>query len=154
VLVATNVAPAGRTSVNVTGVDEAGPLLVTIIVYVMFWPARTGSGVSVFVTAKSTVARLTVVAVEAELLEALGSDSEPVTDAIFARVPLAVGITTTVIVDVAPTFNVPILQVKVASPEQVPWVVLMEIIDALDGTASVITTLVEVDGPRFVTLMV
>ena len=34
VLVATRVTPAGRLSVNVTGVDASGPMFVTVIVYV------------------------------------------------------------------------------------------------------------------------
>jgi hypothetical protein len=106
------------------------------------------------VTARSTVALLTVVIVEVELLEVSESDSEPVADAMFAKVPLAVGITTTVKVDEAPTCNVPILHVKVASPEQIPCVVLVEIIDTFEGKVSVRSTLVEMDGPRFVTLTV
>jgi hypothetical protein len=53
VLIETTVVFAGRVSVSVTFAAVAGPLFVTVIVYVMLLPASTGFGVPVFVTARS-----------------------------------------------------------------------------------------------------
>jgi len=108
--------------------------------------------VSVLVTARSTFVLLTVVFVVVALLDVSGSASKPITDALLAIVPLAVGITTMVTVDEAPTVRVPMLHVSVAVPEQVPWVVLVVVRIRLDNTLSVRITLVEVDGPLFVTV--
>ena len=44
---------AGSGSVTVTSVASLGPRFVTTSVYVSFWPARTGSGESVFWIARS-----------------------------------------------------------------------------------------------------
>src|SRR5262245_21455117 len=46
----TKVTPAGRTSVSDTPVAWAGPLLRTVNVYVICWPAATGSGLSTLLT--------------------------------------------------------------------------------------------------------
>src|SRR5262245_24287850 len=53
----TNVVLAGITSESVMLLAAAAPvpLLVSVIVYVMFWPAVTGSGVSTLVTPTSMV---------------------------------------------------------------------------------------------------
>ncbi len=52
----TNVVPAGVVSEKETLDATSGPALVTLIVYVMFDPATTGSGESTFETERSAVA--------------------------------------------------------------------------------------------------
>ena len=52
----TKVVPAGSVSLHATVAAASGPLLVTVIVYVRFVPAVTGSGESVLVTARSAIA--------------------------------------------------------------------------------------------------
>src|SRR4051812_25841830 len=59
-----------------------GPALVRVIVYVMFEPAATGSGVSLFVIARSALVP-TVVVVVALLFAAFGSPVVEVTFAVF-----------------------------------------------------------------------
>lgn len=50
------VVPAGTVSLSVGALAEPGPLLVTLCVYVMVFPALTGFGVAAFVTLKSACA--------------------------------------------------------------------------------------------------
>src|SRR5207248_1436062 len=59
----TNDVPPGIVSVIVTPAAAEGPLLPTVIVYARLLPAPTGSGASVFVTARSAAATTVVVAV-------------------------------------------------------------------------------------------
>src|SRR5438132_1137145 len=59
----TNVVFAGTGSVSTTLCASLGPLLVTVIVYVILFPAVTGSGVSTFVTETSAEVATVVVAV-------------------------------------------------------------------------------------------
>ena len=76
---------------------------------VMFSPAVTGSGVSVFVTARSAEAAFTVVVAEAELFAAFGSDVAVVATAVLVYAPPgASGLTlmTNVMFAVAPAGNV------------------------------------------------
>src|SRR6266545_7880280 len=58
----TNVVPAGVASEKETLDATSGPALVTLIVYVMFDPATTGSGESTFETERSAVAATAVTA--------------------------------------------------------------------------------------------
>jgi hypothetical protein len=58
----TNVVPAGVVSEKETLDATSGPALVTLIVYVMFDPATTGSGESTFETERSAVAATAVTA--------------------------------------------------------------------------------------------
>ena len=65
----TNVVFAGRVSVKTTVVAAAGPLLVTVWVYVMLLPAVTGFGLAELVTLRSAcVALATPIVTVAELL--------------------------------------------------------------------------------------
>src|SRR5262249_34532158 len=63
---------AGGVSVRIPFWASLGPLLVAAGVYVMVWPAFTGSGVSVLVTTRSAEVSTSVVAVPV-LLAAFGS---------------------------------------------------------------------------------
>src|SRR5438046_4075994 len=49
----TKVVPVGSTSVSMTFTAGFGPALLTVTVYVTFWPGMTGSGESVLVTERS-----------------------------------------------------------------------------------------------------
>jgi hypothetical protein len=51
----TNVTPAGRVSTTLRVVAVAGPLLVTVSVYVRVWPTRASVGLAVLVIARSAV---------------------------------------------------------------------------------------------------
>ncbi len=93
----TKVTPAGKVSVTLTPVAWEGPLLATPIVYVRLLPGVTGSGLSVFVIARSVEA-FTVVKAVAELFVELGSLSVPLTVAILLSVPRVSELTVTVIV--------------------------------------------------------
>jgi hypothetical protein len=51
----TNVVPAGNVSLRLTDTAGSGPMLLAVIVYVRLDPGVTGSGESVFVTARSAI---------------------------------------------------------------------------------------------------
>jgi hypothetical protein len=88
----TNVVLAGAASVKVTLTALLGPLLVSVIVYVRFDPAITGSGESVLVMARSASGVSVSVSV-AVLLPGAESVNPPgaVTLAVFDNVPVAAG---------------------------------------------------------------
>src|SRR5439155_918343 len=123
----TKVTPAGKVSVSVTPVAVLGPPLATVTTYVMVCPARTGSGESVLVTARSTAA-LTVVLCMVVLLAGLVSASFAVAVAVFVIVPGAAGAVTTMVrVALAPLLMVRRLPVTVLpTVVTVPWLGVAE----------------------------
>jgi hypothetical protein len=100
-------------------------------------------------------AAFTVVVVVQLLLLVLGSVTPLVTLAVLLRVPTAPapGVTTIVTVALAPLVNVPIEQVTVLVPLQLPSVVADETNVVLAGNVSVTVTPVAELGPLFVTKM-
>jgi hypothetical protein len=88
-LAETNVVPVGRAMVSPTFTASLGPLFVAVTVYVIFSPARTGSGVSVIVTERSAEV-IIVVDADAELFSGFASLVSEVIDAVFViTVPAA-----------------------------------------------------------------
>ena len=89
----TKVVFAGTLSERLTVAPLLGPALFTVMVYVMFCPAETGSGVSVFVIERSAWGARVSVSV-ALLLAGLGSvtPTGAVTDAVLVKVPVALGL--------------------------------------------------------------
>src|SRR5437867_4243201 len=77
----TKVVFAGIASVSERPEESLGPLLVSVIVYVMLLPARTGSGVSIFLIARSATG-VTVVVTDELLFAVLVSKLSVVTDAV------------------------------------------------------------------------
>jgi hypothetical protein len=151
----TNVTFAGKVSVTVTPVAALGPLLVTRMLYVRFWPANTGSGESLLVSARFAAA-LTVLLVVEVLLPDTGSPTLLDTVAVLLSVPTAPapGVTTMVTVALAPLFSVPMEQVTVAVPLQVPDVDAAETNVTVAGRVSLTLTPVAVLGPALFTVMV
>jgi hypothetical protein len=149
---------AGNVSVTVTPVAEFGPRLVTVIVYVICSPTKTGSGESVLVIARSAgvVAGLTVVVIgPAVLLPELGSGVVLNTLALLLRSGglTIVGVTVMVIVALAPLARLPRLQVTVLVPLQLPWLGMAEPNVTLPGNVSVTVTAEAEVGPLLVTMM-
>jgi hypothetical protein len=108
----------------------------------------TGSGESVFVIERSAPLTTVVVAV-AVLLAALGSVVTDETVAVFVRVPLAEGETSTAmsIVPLAPPGKIPSAQMTVVVPEQDPVLGVAETSVTPAGKVSVTLTPLVVDGP-------
>jgi hypothetical protein len=86
----TNVVPAGSVSLSETVAALLGPAFDAVMVYVMFVPASTGSGVSTFVIERSADAEMVSVSV-AELLTGVGSvtPAGAATVAVLLKVPVA-----------------------------------------------------------------
>jgi len=88
----TNVVFVGTASVNETLAAAAAPLFVTVIVYVMFEPALTGSGESLFATTRSArvgATAVTVVVAVAELFAVDDSVEDVEVVAVFVMVVAA-----------------------------------------------------------------
>ena len=153
----TNDVPAGCVSVIVTPGASDGPVFVTPIAYVRSVPAVTGSGESVFVTARSADAATVVVAVAA-LSEASGSVTAELADAaLLSTVPAATpSPTCTVSVTVAavPLARAPRLHVTVVIPLHVPCDGAAVTNDVPAGSVSVSETAPTSDGPVFATPIV
>jgi hypothetical protein len=147
----TKLTPVGSTSPSETLAAAKGPLLVTVIVYVKLAPTLTDPAEASFVTIKSA-AELTVVVVVAELLADVGSVSVAVTLAVLVRVPVAVGVTTMVIVALPPFTIPPRLHVTMP-PDSVHTgpVGVTETKVTPVGSVSVSTTLVASAGPPLLT---
>jgi hypothetical protein len=96
---------------------------------------------------------VTVVEVVAVLLEGIGSGVLEVTLTVFVSVPAAAGVTTIVMVAVAPFAKVPRVQVTVVVPEQVPTEVDEETKLAPAGNTSVTDTLWAASGPPLETVI-
>jgi flagellar hook assembly protein FlgD len=79
----TNVVPAGSVSASAAVVALVGPPFVTVMVYVRFVPALTGSGVAIFVADMSADPLPTVVVAVAVPLAGAGSAVVDVTVAVF-----------------------------------------------------------------------
>jgi hypothetical protein len=150
----TYVTPAGNGSLTLTPVALFGPKLVTVIVYVRFWPTNTGSGESVLLSDRSADKPLTVVVVVALLLPDTGSATLLVTLAVLLNVPPAVGVTTIVTVALAALARVPRLHVTVAVPLQLPCDGVVDTQVTPPGSVSVTETPVAELGPLFVTVIV
>lgn len=82
----TNLRLVGSASVTRTAVAVAGPLFLTLIVYVIFPPEMKGSGASVIVSVRSATALMMVVVCVAELLAVLESAVSLVTSAVCVMV--------------------------------------------------------------------
>ena len=153
---------AGRTSVSVTFAAGAGPLLVTVMVYVIGLPASTGFGVAVLVTAKSACpAVATTTVVVARLLEGFGSvvldDTFAISEITVPEGVPAFSNTTTVNVVEAPAENDPMLHditPAVQLHPAVPDVAATETTVVFAGIVSLKSTLLAVEGPWFVTTTV
>jgi hypothetical protein len=150
----TKFTPAGSASVSDTLAAGAGPLLVTVIVYVKLAPKVMVPAEASFVTIKSA-AELTVVVAVAELLAGVGSGSVAVTVAVFDSIAAAVGVTTMVMVAL-PLFTIPPrLQVTVPAPcVQTGPVGVTETKVTPAGRVSVSTTFVASRGPALLTTSV
>ena len=158
----TNVVFAGTGSVSTTLCASLGPLLITVIVYVILFPAVTGSGVSTFVTETSAEVATVVVAV-AVLLPVVVSVGEVTVAVLVIVVPAAaeaLAFTTSVKVcaplpagkasppvRVAVTVPAVLVQVQPAGAVQDTNVVLA-------GTGSVNVTVWASLGPTLVTVIV
>jgi hypothetical protein len=112
----TNDVFAGTASLKETLFAPAVPLFVTVIVYVMLEPATTGSGLSLFVTARSGPA--TTVETDALLLAPFASADAELPVAVLVIVAPAPAFTATTMsnVDVAPAPSVAIEQEIVPVP--------------------------------------
>ena len=88
------------------------------------------------------------------LLAVFVSGRSPTTETVFVWVPAAVGVVTRVIVTVALAAIVPMLQLRIAPPVQVPCVEEAETNVFPAGIGSVIFTPVSVSRPLFVTTIV
>ena len=113
--------PGGRTSVTTTPVATDGPELVTITVYVMLFPNKTGSGETVLVTERSETG-FTVIVADAESFDEFVSVSLAVTVTLLTRLPLLMLLTTIVVVALELALIVPRLHVTVEEPLQLPCV--------------------------------
>ena len=81
-------------SVSTASPTVPGPLLVTVIVYVMSPPASTGSGESEFVTERSAAVSTSVVVVAELLVASVYGGVAAEAEAVFVIVPpLTVGLT-------------------------------------------------------------
>src|SRR5262249_12919563 len=90
----------------------------------------------------------------AVLLETFVSGLSPLTTAVFVCAPGVLGVVTSVIVTVAPAAIVPMLQLRIAPPVQVPCVVVAETKVLPAGIGSETLTPVSVSGPLFLTTIV
>src|ERR1700681_350994 len=77
----------------------------------------------------------------------VGSASRPATLAVSRTCPTAVGVTTSVIVRLAPGASAPRLQLSVFVPPQLPWLAPTHPNDNVAGNVSVSTIPVACDGP-------
>src|SRR6266550_1031280 len=157
---------AGGTSSRTTCAAVSGPALSTLIVYVMFAPARTGSGESLMATERSGSAALVTVVVSVAVLF-VGFESV-VLEAISAMLVIVVSfaaaftLTTSLKLAPVPPASVAMVQVTVPVPPNggtvqvkvapVFWVNETKVVPA--GTASVSVTPWASLGPRLVRLMV
>lgn len=158
-----NVVFAGVASVTVPALQLLGPVFVTTCVYVMLFPASTGFGVPLLVTASSQVfcAETTVVVV---LFAGFGSEVVEATDEVAVILPAAVeagtSTTTTMSADVPDARLAESVQVTVPV-EPTGGVVQVHPLGArteskvvFGGVASVKLTPVAAAGPLFVTVCV
>src|SRR5215475_1748577 len=90
----------------------------------------------------------------AVLLETSVSGLSPWTTTVFVCVPSALGLVTSVIVTVAPASILPMSQVRVAPPVQLPWLLDAETKVLPAGIGSEIVTPLSVLGPLFLTTIV
>jgi hypothetical protein len=155
-VVDTHVTVVGSVSVTPTLDAELGPLFVTTMVYVRFCPTSTEPAEAVLAIERSAEGLTVVDAVEvrsAESGSAVGLD----TVAVLFRVPVAVGVTVSVIVTVPPLTNVPMVHVTVGVanehvPDDAPAHVADPYVRPL-GRLSVTTTPLAVLGPAFDTMI-
>jgi hypothetical protein len=114
----------------------------------------TGLGDADFASDRSVFGTTVVVAV-AVLFEVLGSFSAAVTLAVLVSAPTVVGVTTTVMVALAPASRLPTLQVTVP-PDcvQLPAVEIAETSVTVPGRVSLTVTTVAGEGPLFVATIV
>jgi len=108
----------------------------------------------IVVVIRQTLALVTVTFAVAVALAGVGFVSFSVTVALFVIEPAAVAVVVRETEAVAPFARVPKLQVTVVVPVQVPWLDVTETNVRPVGSASVIVTPVELDGPLLVTAMV
>jgi hypothetical protein len=149
----------GVFSVNVIPVAVAGPLFVTLCVYVTLLPAATELAEGVLVVIKyACVAEATTSLAVALLLFKLGSVTEELTVAVsLIAVPEAVPVftfTTNVIVAGAPGAKLASVQMKVASVQVHPVGPPSDTAVVFAGNASFRVTDVAALGPLFVTTCV
>ena len=125
-----------------------------MMVKVTLLPVNAGFGEAVFEMDKSAAA-LTSTPAKAELLAEAGSAMLEVTAAMLKSSPGEVAATVIVMVAVALLARLPMLQVTVLPfVPVVPWVVCADTKASPEGSASVNTIFVAVDGPWLVTTMV
>jgi len=141
----------GRLSVTTTLLAADGPKFVTEIVYVMLLAARTVDGPDL-PTAKSDC-RVTAVTTGGVVLFSMfvSNVGEP-TLATFVKVPLAGAVTVTVRLLPCPAAMDPRLQLTAPELFEPPPLAPTNITPA--GKVSVTTTLLALDGPKFVTVIV
>jgi hypothetical protein len=98
---------------------------------------------------------LTIVNAVAMLLVVLGSLSLPATLAVLLMLPALLGITTIVIVALAPLFRAPRLQIIILLRLQFPWLGVAEtkLTRGLVGNMSITVTSVASEGPLLVMVM-
>ena len=133
----------------VTPFAGEGPLFVTATVYVTVSPTFAVVGFAVFVTTRSFP--VTAVVTLDVLLLVFESFPLGPTSAVFLTVPIEVALTTIVTVALASLARDPIVQVTVALPLHVPWVVADDTWFTPAGSASVKVTPVAVAGPLLLT---
>jgi hypothetical protein len=152
-----NVVLGGVVSVNVTPVAAAGPLFVTLCVYVTLLPGETEVGVAEFVTIRSACVEVATTSLAVALLLArFGSFTDEFTVAVsLIAVPAVVPAATfnTYVTVTLPVANDVLVQVSVVV-EQVHPGADNETTDVLAGSVSVMVALVAVLGPAFVTVCV
>lgn len=112
-------------------------------------PESTGLGEPVFTTVRSAFL-LTVVSSVSELLPPAGSVSLPATEAVLFRFPVANGLTMMVTVAVLCLGRLPMLQMTVLVPLQLPWLGTAETKATVAGKLSVTTTPVAFEGPLLI----
>jgi len=108
----TYVTPAGSVSSTLTPLAVDGPLFVTLNVYVNVPPTSTGSGLSLFVIARSALA---VTVRSSEAVKLSGASLLVTTDVVFVTVPAVELVTSTSTVHVPEAAILPPLKLKLVS---------------------------------------
>src|SRR5437763_8231296 len=120
-------------------------------------PTKSCFGVTLLTATQNTggVTTPTVCTVAlAVLLTVFVSDLSPTTFTVFVCAPTVVGVVTRVTVTLSPAAIVPMVQLRIAPPVQLPFVVVTETNVLPAGIGSAIFTPVSVSGPLFVTTIV
>jgi hypothetical protein len=147
----TKVTLAGSVSVTTTLLALDGPKFVTEIVYVRLLVALTTAGADL--PSPTSATGVTVVPTgELVLLPGFGSAVVEVTVALFVTAPLAGAVTVIVTFVVPPLTRFPKTQLTIPALVVPPLLALMNTMFV--GNTSLATTLLAVEGPEFVTVIV